>query len=258
MTKRLTPAHATATSPDQDFRGILKRIAQTRSSATVVFADFCRVVACCIAMQTREKEYHQAIKGYHKNDLDQLAKAMGLLISEMENRPFEDVLGQYYTQINSNATAQARGEYFTPPAVSSMMARMNLDAEKIKAQGQPVTISDPCCGSGGIILACAQTLAPHVDLMRVTLQDIAPTSCDMAYINTTLWGIPAEILLGDALAPETRHRWTNIHWHRVGEEERRKSLKLLGFIRELEDPPTPKPRPPPANTNPIKNSCVVV
>lgn len=155
----------------------------------------------------------------------------------MEARPFGDVLGEYYTQINSDTTARARGNYFTPPAVSSMMARMNLNTDKIKAEGLPVTISDTCCGSGGIILACAQTLAPHVDLMRVTLQDIAPTSCDMAYINTTLWGIPEEIILGDTLAAETRLHWTNIHWHRVREEERHRSLKLLDLIRELEQEP---------------------
>jgi|TARA_B100001989_G_C24440593_1_gene413737 hypothetical protein len=253
--KAMSPEHKKAASKpsDTDFRAVLRSIAHTRSSIVSVFSDFCRIVACSLAVGTREDEYFDAIKGYSKSDLNQFAKALGLLVHEMESRPFEDVLGMFYTEIHSAVTRNDRGEFYTPPAISSLMARLAFDPEKIKTDQTPFSISDPCCGSGGIILSCAEAIAPHVYLMRATLQDISPVACDMAYINTTLWGIPAEIILGDTLKLECLDRWTNIHWHRVGEEQRRKSLKILDAIRDLTQPhaaPTedvePQNKPPPA------------
>lgn len=248
MKNRLASQHADAAAdPDQDFRPILQSLVKARPSIVGVFSDFCRIVACCLAMQTREEEYLQAIQGYSTGELNQLAKAIGFLINEMEAKPFEDVLGMYYTESIASADQSARGEFFTPRSISTMMSRMSMDVEKIKAEGKPVTISDPCCGSGATILACAETLKPRQDLMRVTLQDINPTACDMAYINTTLWGIPAEIILGNTLKVECLARWTNVHWHLVGEEQRRRSLKMLDMIRDL---PKPSASPPNANAPP--------
>ena len=136
-----------------------------------------------------------------------------------------------------------------------MMARMALDPEQIKEEGRPVTVCDPCCGSGGMVLACAQPLTPdHIDLLRVTLQDINPVACDMAYINTTLWGIPAEVILGNSLTVEVVNRWTNIHWHRVGEPQRKQGLRMLKVIKEVCEPSKPetpaqrRPAPPDQGT----------
>lgn len=140
-----------------------------------------------------------------------------------------------------------------------MMAKMTLDPEAIKAGGKPVTVCDPCCGSDGMVLACAQPLAPdHIDLLRVTLQDINPVACDMAYINTTLWGIPAEVILGNTLTLEVASRWANIHWHRVGEPQRRQGIRMLNAFKEvcepskLETPASRRPAPPDIGTgNPL-------
>ncbi len=238
MTGRPKKHHARPTGNTRDgFRGVLGALAYTRSSISTVFADFCRITACCLAVQTREDEYLETIKPYARHDLDQLAKAMALLIEEMETKPFEDVLGTYYTEVVAGSDRHRRGEFYTPGNVSAIMAKMSLDPEAIRAEGKPVTMSDPCCGSGGIVLACAKLMAPDIDLLRVTLQDINPVACDMAYINMTLWGVPAEVILGNSLAMETRSRWANIHWHRVGEEERRRGQRMLDQLRQLTSPP---------------------
>lgn len=220
----------------RDFRQVLNALAASRSSIATVFSDFCRVTACCLAMQAREDEYLDAIKGYSKHNLDQLAQAMGLLINEMESKPFEDVLGVYYTEQVAGPDRQRRGEFYTPRNVSVMMAKMNLEPETIRAEGKPVTVSDPCCGSGGMALTCAELMVPDVDLLRFTLQDINPVACDMAYINTTLWGIPAEVILGNALAVERRVRWGNVHWRRVGEDQWRRGLRMLDLMQEFSKP----------------------
>lgn len=237
----LKDQHANAANQPLDFRATLRDLARSRSSIAMVFADFCRITACCLAMQTREDEYLQTIEGYSQEEVNQLARAMAGLIDEMNDHPFADVLGPFYTETIASADQQARGEFYTPKSVSTMMAKMALDPAAIKAGGRPVTVCDPCCGSGGMVLACAQPLAPdHVDLLRVTLQDINPVACDMAYINTTLWGIPAEVILGNTLTIEVVSRWTNIHWHRVGEPQRRQGIRMLNALKEVCEPSKPK------------------
>ena len=106
----LTDQHAEAVGKPIDFRDILQELARARPSITAVFADFCRVVACCLAVQTREDEYLQVIKGYSKDEIDQFARAMAGLINEMNEQPFEDVLGPFYTESIASADRQARGE----------------------------------------------------------------------------------------------------------------------------------------------------
>jgi methylase of polypeptide subunit release factors len=48
--------------------------------------------------------------------------------------------------------------------------------------------------------------------LRVTAIDINRTACDMAFINTTLWGIPTRILHGNSLSNEYWAAWSNIHY----------------------------------------------
>lgn len=206
-----------------------------------VFADFCRIVACCLAVGSREGEYESAIKGYTESEKSELAKAMGLLISESDSKPFEDVLGFYYTEIASAATVKGRGEFYTPPAVSEIMAKMSMNPEKVIQDGKPITIQEPCSGAGGMILAVAKQFSPivqkgeasYVDLLRVTAIDINPIACDMTYINTTLWGIPAVVFQGNALGVEMERGWKNIHWMRVREDERLQTERMVGQMREV-------------------------
>ena len=58
---------------------------------------------------------------------------------------------------------------------------------------------------------------------------------DMSYINTSLWGIPARMVWGDTLRNTTTQSWKNIHWHRVGEDERIKTKALFEMFRAMED-----------------------
>lgn len=161
---------------------------------------------------------------------------MGMLIQEMELNPYEDILGTYYTEHIASSDQSARGEFYTPRAISSLMAKISMDIDQIKEEGKPVSICDPCSGSGSTILACAEHFKPDIDLMRVTLQDVNVVACDMAFINTTLWGIPAEIILGNTLTMDITAAWKNIHWHRVGEDQRRKTIQMFEFMKDLTNP----------------------
>lgn len=226
-----------------------------------VFSDFCRISACAVALQTREAEYLEVVKRYSREELDELVKAFAMLTHEMNDKPFVDCLGTYYTEIASKSTVDARGEFYTPPAVSEAMTQMLIDVDQVIEEGKPITVGEPACGSGGMILALAKQFSPvvrggeksYVDLLRVTMQDVSPTSADMAYVNMAQWGIPAKIILGDTLRNTIEQVWRNVHWARVGETERERWKAMFSLLdeekgpvvtsdeKELPDPPNQEP-----------------
>lgn len=225
---------ASRRQPQYEFRKFLEPIARRKSSPLEVLRDFATMAACGFAMQTREEEYLEVAKKYEREELENITKALGALITEMEEFPFVDLLGPYYCEVNAKSARDQRGEFYTPREVNTLMARISLNADEVAEKGLPVTIYEPACGSGGIVLAYAQELARHkaVDLMRVTAQDISKVGCDMAYVNLTLWGIPAHIVWGDTLRNTVNNSWKNIHWSRVGEDSRLAMKKAFDLIRQ--------------------------
>lgn len=227
-------------SEAKDFRKTIETIARTKSSPVSVFSDFVRMAACAVACQTREEEYMETIKKYDKDELHALCEAFTFLIHEMEQKPFSDLLGEYYQTIASKAARDGRGEFFTPEPVSELMARILIDVESVIEKGTPIAINEPTCGSGGIILQLAKQFSPirtnleqsHVDLLRVTAQDISPLSCNMTYLNTSVWGIPTQVLLGNTLTNEVTQGWNNIHWIRVGEHHRQRFRQLQTLMEQ--------------------------
>ena len=239
--------------PRYDFSKLLDPIARRKSSPLDVFRDFVTMSACALAVQTREEEYLEAAKKYDRDELNEFGKALGALTSEMEEFPFADLLGPYFCEINSKSGRDQRGEYYTPPCISTMMAKMSIDVDEIVERGLPLTIGEPACGSGGMVLAIAEEFAraKSVDLMRVTAQDISRVGCDMAYVNFALWGIPAHIIWGDTLRQTINDEWKNIHWARVGEDSRLAMKKAFELVRqgspreEVESEPEVVISPPP-------------
>lgn len=224
--------------PDYDYRKIIEEIARRKSAAVTVFADFCKISACALAMGRREEEYLEVAKNYSRDELSDLSLAFANMVQQMEASPFTDILGPYYLDIAAHSSKQARGEFFTPPEISKLIARMTVDVDAVKAKGKPIAVNEPACGSGGMVLALAELFAPDsVDLLRVTAQDINPLAADMAYINLTLWGIPAHIILGDTIRMTVTREWKNLHWFRVGEEQRQAIVKIEEL---LNTPPLPE------------------
>lgn len=132
---------------------------------------------------------------------------------EMEARPFTDLLGGHYMDLAlSHKGQQWNGEFHTPQPICELMARVIAGDAPPPDEG-PITLCEPACGAGAMILAYAHALpADARRRLRVTAIDISKVACDMCFINTTLWGIPAEVIHGDTLRMEFRASWRNIHW----------------------------------------------
>ncbi len=171
------------------------------------------MAACALAAQTREAEYLEEAKRWTRDELDTFSHALGALILEMETQPFTDVLGRHYMDFAiSHESQQWNGEFHTPKEICELMAGLIAGDTPLSEDG-PITLCEPACGAGAMILAYAHNLKPmHRQRLRVTAIDISKVACDMCFINTTLWGIPAEIVHGNTISMKCFAVWENIHW----------------------------------------------
>lgn len=204
-----------------DFRKILDKIAANGNNTRRVFDCFVKMSACALSGGRREKEYLEEVKRWKKEELNLFADAFAQLIAEMEEKPFSDLLGPHYMDwALGKKTAQNNGEFHTPEHLCQMMAQMTITPESIEDRTSKkgyFSISEPSCGAGATILAVGKSLADSghghlIRKIRVTAVDISKTSCDMCFINTSLWGIPCVVIHGNTLSLETCGKWRNIHF----------------------------------------------
>jgi len=196
-----------------DFRTVLQSLSHCHDLRRV-FDAFVLLAACALAMQTRESEYLEEAKNWTKEELETFAEALALLVIEMERYPFTDILGGYYMEFALPQKGQQwNGEFHTPKPVCDLIARMIVgEGDAWPTEGE-ITVCEPACGSGAMILSLGEACAPHIRRrLRVTAIDINRTACHMAFINSTLWGIPTRIIHGNSLSLECWAAWSNIHY----------------------------------------------
>ena len=106
----------------------------------------------------------QIIKTYQPDQQKSLAeifaKIYALLSSVVyDNGVFNDYLGEIFMRCNLGS--KAAGQFFTPYNVSSLMARCLLDSDRLKKKaekGKIISINDPACGGGGMLIAALEVL----------------------------------------------------------------------------------------------------
>jgi type I restriction-modification system DNA methylase subunit len=196
-----------------DFHKILEDISR-HHGIRQVFDGFIRLSACALAVQTREKEYLEEAARWEKSDLDLFGHALGALVLQAEAQPFTDLLGQYYMEYAlSQKGQQWTGEFHTPKPICDLMARLTIASPESFPAERPITVCEPACGSGAMILSFGEACSPDVRRrLRVTAIDVSRSGCDMTFINTTLWGIPTRVIHGNTLTMEYWAAWSNIHF----------------------------------------------
>jgi N-6 DNA Methylase len=177
-----------------------------------VFRDFVTVGALSVHNSFRgprhdelEAEYLQIVGRYARDEVEGFARLLGILIALLDAEP-RDILGQLYMTLDLGNTKT--GQFFTPPGVSELMAQLTY-SEAIKTLEQPfITVSDPACGAGGMLLALVKVMLSHghnpAERLWVQAQDIDRTAALMCYLQMALWNVPAMIVVGDTLAGEVR------------------------------------------------------
>jgi hypothetical protein len=111
-----------------------------------------------------------------------------------------DLLGCVYTVMRSHSAKAARGEFYTPPNVAEMMARMTLGG-----LGPGQAVCDPTAGTGGLLRAAASVLrADDRDPGDYVWYgcDISPVAVAGLAVNAHVWGLGCQVVIGcaDSLA----------------------------------------------------------
>jgi len=169
-----------------------------------VWNDFIYMSAYAISnaydyRQDREDHYLNIVKRYTKDEVDKIAELFALTVRALEDNRHQDFLGQLYME--SGFGDNRKGEYFTPYEIAEFMAQLTDNG--INDCGY-VTVNDPACGSGVMLIAYANRLLesginPHFRLL-VVANDINPCVALMCYIQLSLLGCAGYVCIRDTLA----------------------------------------------------------
>lgn len=202
-----------------------------------VFSDFVRLAASeldIVRVRTPEniERCGKICARYDADDIRNFHELFNLMVNALEAK-FHDFIGSIFMELELGSGGM--GQYFTPYSVQSMMARMLIPGiqEKITREGI-ATISDPACGSAGMIIAYAECLLeadvnPSAHLFASCI-DVDPIAADMAFIQLSLLGIAAEVVTGNTLTMQfNRVRYTPVHYlnnfeERLNSQQRIKAM----------------------------------
>lgn len=186
-----------------------------------VFSDFVEVSAIALSngidpthKEEREQRYMELIKTYSKEELNMITEAFACLAMEAElsfnSGICRDILGGLFHELELHN--KYKGQFFTPSVVCELMAAVTVAdvEEQIKEKGY-ITVSEPCTGSGAMVLGIAKVLMNKniscSSQMVVTAIDVDLKCVCMTYIQLSLYGIPAVVIHGNTLTTEEWSRW---------------------------------------------------
>ncbi|MCM1532369.1 MAG: N-6 DNA methylase [Ruminococcus flavefaciens] len=164
----------------------------------------------------REERYKEIMKSYQPPEQQAMREIFGkiyALLSSVvyENGKFADYLGEIFMRTKQGNSKN--GQFFTPYCVSKLCAKMIITDEILnKAKNEIITIGDPCCGSGGMLIAGLDVLYNdyNVNYTRncfIECGDIDSRCVHMAYLQLSLAGVPAIIKHQDALSRKLWDVW---------------------------------------------------
>jgi type I restriction-modification system DNA methylase subunit len=190
-----------------------------------VFKDFVTMAAISLHNAVRkfshlEAEYMAIVQRFTPAELDAFASLFAMLVQMLEPTP-SDVLGTLFMSLDLGSAVH--GQFFTPSHICELMAQIGyghqLESLSALASSEArtadsdtcakfVTLAEPACGAGGMVLAFVRVLISHglnpAQHLWVRCQDIDRTAALMCFIQLALWNVPAAVIVGDTLADEVR------------------------------------------------------
>lgn len=170
----------------KEFNSKLQSLDRSKSLETV-FKDFLTLSTYSLAQpfyqsEELEQKYLDVAKQYKKEQVEIFGGMLALLVSALGEK-HQDFLGQVFS-MNNFGNAK-KGQFFTPYHVSKLM-------------------SEPCCGSGRMVIAFAESMKElgynYQHQLYVEAVDIDEICFKMAYIQLALLGISAKVIRGDSLS----------------------------------------------------------
>lgn len=260
----------------KDFIKILERTNQSRRPFEI-FRDWLEIAAIALHQLPyhhdlpKDSTFHQLEEKYlelerHLSPAEReaFAELFGIIVVACR-QGFSDFLGEIYHECEFHN--ERSGQFFTPYHLSKAMARMQLGtARSLIEEKGIITISDPACGAGGMLIAAASELFEQQIDPRSCVQfhavDIDRVCFNMTYIQLAASDLQAVVIHGNSLSLETWEVRPTPQLRYFGQwlEERKaehRSAAMLEKLRELmttphdtnEEPaPAPESAPVPVAT----------
>ena len=205
-----------------------------------------------------ENEYFGILGKYEKEDMTGFQALLGILVALLDSKP-RDILGTLYMQLDLGNSRT--GQYFTPPSMSQLMAELLYSSSLENLEEPFITLSDPCCGAGGMILGFVDTMlvTGHNPAEKLWVQcvDIDRVAALMCYVQLALWNVPAQIIVADTLSND----WSGSEMfytpaHHMGSWDLRLNIRnamILMRKSPSETRESDKPQLPSVETKPAPN-----
>jgi type I restriction-modification system DNA methylase subunit len=175
-----------------------------------VFKDFVTMAAISLHNRVRmnaqlEAEYMGIVGRYTKEEAISFSHLLAMLVNMLEPAP-RDVLGTIFMELDFGGTHN--GQFFTPHHISELMALIGYGEQLENLDVPFVTLCEPACGAGGMVLAFVKVLIDKghnpAKKLWARCQDIDRTAALMCYVQLALWHVPAAVIVGNTLANECR------------------------------------------------------
>ena len=177
----------------------------------LIFEDFVKLATIAISNSTdvihtkiwqkREQQYESIISKYTIEEFENFVKILGILVNLFEKEIY-DYLGEIYMKCEMGNSRT--GQFFTPFHLSELTAKLSIDdIEKLKKTDDIITLNEPTCGGGGLILAYLKILKDnninYQKRVKIVAQDLDFRSIYMTYVQLSLIGARAKVVQGDTL-----------------------------------------------------------
>lgn len=215
-------------------------------SAESVFVDFLNLSACSYSnvfdltnKEEREKHYLDIVKKYKKEELNYFSTALGELAMAAEiylqHGYIKDILGYIYT--TGQYYKKAMGQYFTPDNIAIFMTEIiNGDFKQLEKE-EFISVSEPTCGSGVMVLAFAQNMLKkeinYQNSMFADAWDLDQTCALMAYVQFSIYNIPAIVTHGDSLSLKAYSKWITPMYFINDFPGKQKRKEMINVLKKL-------------------------
>lgn len=189
----------------KEFNTILRDLDYSKSTVTK-FSDFLSLSAYSIAQpfynsQEIEEKYKNIAKNYSLPQLENFAHLIAIVTLALEEK-MQDFLGQIF--MSNDIGSSYKGQFFTPYHVSKFMSEIAGYNVRVDMENKDIlTLSEPCSGSGGMVIAFADSMKEsgynyqkHLFVEAIDIDDLC---FKMTYIQLALLGIPARVIKGNTI-----------------------------------------------------------
>lgn len=190
-------------------------------SYETAFNDFLLLSSCSFSnvfdisnRAQREEQYLEITKKYNKEELNSFATILAEIVQAADiyfkEGYIKDILGYIYT--TEQFYKKSMAQFFTPAPIARMMSQMIYgENSKLLKEQEFISVSEPTCGSGIMILSLAQNLLNdginYQNSLLINAWDLDKTCALMAYLQFSIYQIPAIVVHGDSIALKPHSQW---------------------------------------------------